>query len=164
MDTEFKEPFLIILTGPPGSGKSTVTKILKEVIPSFEVASTDNIIEHLCDQEGITYAEGFTKFIGKATSEYNKKLSEYISNKTNVVVDRTNMNEKGRQKLLNSFSGYNRYAIAFELDDNELNRRNEKRANETGKTIPPHVMESMKESYQRPSVEEGFIEVVIIDK
>jgi hypothetical protein len=59
-------------------------------------------------------------------------------------------------------SNYKKVAIVFEIDDDELNRRLNERSNATGKTIPPHVIKSMAQSYIPPTKSEGFDEVKFV--
>jgi predicted kinase len=161
-----ERPNLIVLVGVPASGKSTwrdnfIAKMETAVDDDFVIISSDDEIEALCEAEGITYTEGFSKFVGKATAIVKQKVRDAVNNGRNIIWDQTNVNVKKRKTIFrDTGQNYYRIAVAFELDDDaELKRRLQHREETTGKSIPPHVIDSMLKSYVRPTTQEGFDKV-----
>ena len=153
----------ILMVGPPGAGKSTwINDFLKENDKEWVIISSDNIIMELAEAEGLSYSEGFNQFAKKAMVEMNLRLKNAIKNGDNIIHDQTNMSVKSRAKKLSQAKGYTKKAIVFELMDEELHRRLNKRKNEDGKTIPDHIIKNMLANYTRPSKTEGFTHVHII--
>lgn len=157
-----ERPNLIVLVGLPGSGKSTWReKFLADCGVEFDIISSDDEVERLCEGAGLTYTEGFSQFVGQATAILKQKVKEAVNTGRNIVWDQTNVNAKKRRTILrNTGNRYYKIAVAFELDDDkELQRRLQHREETTGKHIPPHVIESMAKSYVRPTKQEGFDQV-----
>lgn len=153
-----KEPFVIILVGPPLSGKSTW---IRENFPDTTVICRDEI---LMDVHGSrNYTEAFNKVNQKEVDRVlNQTLVDANKEKKNVIVDMTHMGSKRRKKNLNYFTnGYYKLAVTFPiLSDEEYIRRNQKRIDEENKDIPMGVIKSMISSYQSISSEEGFNKVI----
>lgn len=156
-----KEPFVMILVGPPLSGKTTffnktfkdkaVTLISRDAIV-MEVAGTDN------------YNHAFNTVDQKeVNNKLEYKIQQAVKNKQNVVVDMTNLTSKRRRTTLRYFTNdYNKIAVIFPmLSDKEFAERNKKRELEENKTIPENVMKNMIASYQPINREtEGFDRVI----
>lgn len=87
-----------------------------------------------------------------------------------VVVDMTNMNKGGRQRLISQINAPNRRLVAVVFDWNDdvehLKSSAAKRAKErfetTGrrKTIPPEAFDRMVGGYQPPEEDEGWDEII----
>lgn len=152
---------IYILVGPPASGKTTW--IQKEFQGECHVISSDYWLEQIAIVEKTTY-DGAFKYIKVADrlmwEEFDKVVSE---GHTPIVVDRTNMSIKSRQRFfdrLRNFHkghGYRIHAVVFSKpDDDEYERRLNSRP---GKTIPEAVVSGMLASYQPPTEAEGFATV-----
>ena len=153
----------ILMVGPPGAGKSTwINDFLKENDKEWVIISSDNIIMEMAEPEGLSYSDAFNKFAKKAMVEMNHRLKNAIKNGDNIIHDQTNMTVKSRAKKISQATGYIKKAIVFELAEDELRRRLDKRKKEDGKTIPEYVVENMLNSYIRPSKAEGFTHVHMI--
>jgi predicted kinase len=151
----------IVLVGLPGSGKSTyITQLQKR--KSYVVISTDDIFEELAAEVGVNYTVAFKTFPYKDVErEMFVRLKQALSQKKNIIVDQTNMTTKSRARKLSLVPpSYKKVAVVFEVDPDELERRLSKRKDETGKSIPKNVVDSMRVSYQRPSKTEGFDELI----
>lgn len=157
------QPEIIVLIGLPGSGKSTwVRNMLAKTDVDYVVVSSDDEIERMAAADGLTYNDVFDKYVGKATGIMKQKFKDAVNNGKSIIWDQTNMSPKKRRGILNQVpKNYRKIAVAFEVDDEELNRRLKNREKE-GKTIPPHVVKSMAQSYVPPSKQEGFDEVYIM--
>lgn len=165
METQ-KEPWMIMLVGVPGSGKSTWIKNLKEDMSKyagmdFVVISTDDYIDKKAEQEGKTYTEVFKKYIDEATAVMEQELKGAFVSGRNVIWDQTNLTCKTRAKKLAKVPvTYKKMAIAFCTSDEELERRLKDRAEKTGKFISPEIVNSMKSQLELPSKDEGFDDVM----
>ena len=155
-------PKYVMLIGAPGSGKSTWTdNFISSSDEDWVVLSTDKHIEDWADARGLSYAEAFVhpKFSFKkdAQSKVNIGLRQALNKNQNIIWDQTNMTVNSRKKKLRQIpDNYETAAVAFDIDRDELTRRNEKRKGETGKTVPLKVIDDMIASYQAPSKSEGF--------
>lgn len=155
-----KEPFVIVLIGPPLSGKTTW---IRENFPTTEVISRDEIVMEVYGSRN--YTEAFKNVDQKEVDKVlHEKLVDISSKKKNVIVDMTHMASKRRKHNLNYFSDdYYKLAVIFPiLSDEEYERRNKKRIEEENKDLPMHVIKNMISSYQPVSPEEGFDKVISI--
>lgn len=153
-----KEPFVIILIGPPLSGKSTW---VRQNFPEVNVISRDEIVMEVYGSRN--YTEAFKKVNQKEVDRVlDERLKEANLSKENVIIDMTHMTSKRRKQNLNYFSdNYYKLAVIFPiLSDEEYKRRNDKRIQEENKDLPMHVIKSMISSYQPIKETEGFDRVI----
>lgn len=158
---------VVIFVGLPGSGKSTAIKSLVDQYgEQVHVYSTDNLIEQWAADNGMTYNEGFEKYIKSATTAANNELSEAIRHKRTILWDQTNMSVKKRQSIIGRFPRtWTKNCMCWvpprdDAEQAELARRLLSRA---GKTIPDSVMNSMRKSYEQPTAAEGFSRIDLVD-
>jgi predicted kinase len=150
------QPVYVMLVGLPASGKSTFRKILEKT-GQYYVLSSDDIIESECNKIGITYSDGFTKFIADATKKviFNRNVYCNDDYPVNVIDDHTNMSRKSRHDKMKDISNkYIKICYVFpELPKMEWERRLEQRKD---KHIPHSALITMKNAFQEPSYHEGF--------
>jgi len=154
-----KSPFVIILIGPPLSGKSTQLELAKNSGVEFDIIGADAILMEEYAKNGETYTEAYAKSNSKDVNRILKsKLEEAANLGKNVIVDMTNLTSKRRRTTLNYFGDeYTKIAYQFPLlNKEEYLKRNIKRNEEIGKYIPESVIFNMIGSFQSPSKEEGF--------
>lgn len=163
MENFLPNPTLMIMVGLPGSGKSTyIQKFLKDH-ENYVVISSDSLIEDYAKSVNKTYDEVFSEYIDTANKLVFKLFSEALINKKNIIVDRTNMTIGARKKFLSQVSNsYLKAAYIFEVDRKTLDERLEKRKNQTGKSIPVQIIDSMFNNYQVPTESEGFNVIIKI--
>lgn len=164
-------PTLYVMVGLPGSGKSTFLEFIDD--PEFNdipfVYSTDRYIEKVAGLLGRSYNQVFKDYINLATKYMNDMLTTVVKQGTNVYWDQTNMSSKKRIGILSRFpKTYHKvcYCIVPPRSADEwaeLNSRILLRAEHTGKMIPPHIVESMADTYVEPTLDEGFDEVYLYD-
>lgn len=153
---------IIVLVGVPGAGKSTWVQ--KEFQGECTVISSDNILEEIAAEEGKTYDEVFSKYIKAANAMCWKDFEQALMEEQPVIiVDRTNMSVKSRRiifdKLKQSGKSYDVEAIVFKTPPYEEHQR--RLNSRISKTIPANVIKSMQESYEEPTIKEGFTKTSI---
>jgi tRNA uridine 5-carbamoylmethylation protein Kti12 len=157
---KLKEPYVLILIGPPLSGKSTwINKNFSD--KEVTVISRDQLVLDVYGEDDYNAA-----FKNVDQKKVNRLLEQSFvdanDNKENVIVDMTNMTSKRRRTTLNNFDDdYTKIAVIFPiLDWDEFIKRNKKRELEENKTIPEHLLKNMISSYQPINKDEGFDKVV----
>lgn len=146
-------PYIKILIGPPCSGKSTW---IKNNHNGEEILSTDDMIEEYARENNSTYTEVFdSKLMSIMTKRFFDLIDECVKDKKNIIIDRTNMKAGARDKILSRVSSdYEKIAVVFEYDKDDLYVRNENRNKETGKFIPKFVISGMCNSFEDPTADE----------
>ena len=157
---QLKEPFVIILIGPPLSGKSTW---IRENFPTTEVISRDETVMEVYGSRN--YTEAFNNVDQKEVDRVlTQKFLDANASKKSVIVDMTHMASKRRKQNLNYFSNdYYKLGVIFPiLSDDEYVRRNQKRIEEENKDLPMKIVKSMISSYQPITLDEGFNKVITL--
>lgn len=157
---QLKEPFVIILIGPPLSGKTTW---IRENFPTTEVISRDETVMEVYGSRN--YTEAFNNVDQKEVDRVlTQKFLDANSSKKNVIVDMTHMASKRRKQNLNYFSNdYYKLGVIFPiLSDDEYEKRNQKRIEEENKDLPMRIVKSMISSYQPIATDEGFNKVITL--
>ena len=155
---KLKEPFVIILVGPPLSGKTTS---IRQNFPDTEVISRDETVMEVYGSRN--YTEAFANVDQKEVDRVlQQKFIKANSEKKSVIIDMTHMASKRRKQNLDYFSSdYYKLAVIFPiLSDEEYEIRNKKRIEEENKDLPMRIVKSMISSYQPISKEEGFDKVI----
>ena len=155
-----KEPFVIILIGPPLSGKSTW---IRENFPTTEVISRDETVMEVYGSRN--YTEAFNNVDQKEVDRVlTQKFLDANAAKKSVIVDMTHMASKRRKQNLNYFTNdYYKLGVIFPiLSDDEYERRNQKRIEEENKDLPMKIVKSMISSYQQITPDEGFNKVITL--
>ena len=153
-----KEPFVIILVGPPLSGKTTW---IRNNFPTTEVISRDEIVMEVYGSKN--YTDAFNNVNQKEVDRVlDSRLKEANKSKKNVIVDMTHMTSKRRKQNLDYFSDdYYKLAVIFPiLSDEEYVKRNKKRIEEENKDLPMHIVKRMISSYQPIRSDEGFNKII----
>ena len=89
-------PTCVMLIGLPASGKST---FVDSVVPlNFVVVSSDDHVEVMADNLGLTYSEAFKDVIKEATNRKDADFEFAVANKQSMVLDMTNLSKKSRRK------------------------------------------------------------------
>jgi predicted kinase len=153
-----KEPFVIILIGPPLSGKSTW---IRENFPDTTVICRDEILMDVYGSRN--YTEAFKNVNQKEVDKVlHQSLVDANKEKKNVIVDMTHMGSKRRKQNLKYFTkDYYKLGVIFPiLSDEEYVRRNQKRIDEENKNIPMSVIKGMISTYQTIQPDEDFNKVI----
>lgn len=155
-----KDPFVIILIGPPLSGKTTWIRN-NFADRNVELISRDQIVLDVYGSDN--YDDAFSNVNQKEVDRVlHSKMVDANKNRKNVIVDMTHMGSKRRMQNLSYFDDdYFKLAVIFPiLSDDEYTRRNDKRSGEENKTLPMHIIKRMISQYQPIRKEEGFNKVI----
>ena len=152
------QPWVMLMIGPPGVGKSTFVKSLQEAGIKFHIASTDDLIESYGAKHKLLYAEAFKRAnLKDIKRQMINLMHESFMRGENVINDQTNMGSKKRRTtLLEAPENYLRIGLMFNASNEELKARLAKREAETGKKIGWGIVENMFKSYSTPTKGEGF--------
>ena len=139
-----------MLIGLPGCGKSTYASKLK----GFTVLSSDAIRKEIYGSEEVQ-----TDPKRVFTILYNR-MEQLVSKGENVVLDATHIKKKDRFVALKIAHKYNQpvEAIVFDVPLDVCLERNNSRE----RKVPESAYERMLRQYERPTLEEGFSNIVSI--
>lgn len=143
------KPICYVCVGLPGSGKSTWANA-----QGLPVVSTDAIRKELFGDESIQ--RNPQAVFGIAF----KKLQEQLKKGNSVIFDATNLTIKNRKNIFKKIYPFSAHAIVFPISANECIERIKTRE----RKVPSKVILNMQKHFQLPSKEEGFEEIVILQK
>lgn len=150
----------MMLIGPTLSGKSTY---IRNNYPNTEVISRDEIVMEVFGSRdyNLAFKEVDQKEVDRVLAT---RLKEANDLKTSVIIDMTNMTVKRRMATLRNFDkDFSKLAVVFPiLSDEEYTKRNIDRNAKENKWIPPFVIKSMIDSYQEPTLDEGYDRIIIL--
>lgn len=145
------------LIGVPGAGKSTWIKS-QPWAAGMPVVSTDNFVESYAQEQGKTYNEVFKDYMPIAVRLMANQALICQANNLDLIWDQTSTTVLSRRKKFNTLPGYEHIAVVFPIpEQDELSRR---LASRPGKNIPDHVMRSMIDGFEMPTLDEGFVEII----
>jgi predicted kinase len=156
-------PDMIMLVGLPGCGKSTWIKDQGFWDrTNVMILSTDNYIQTVADGEGKTYSEVFPSTIKAAERNVEECLQIAIDHDMDIVWDQTNLSQASRRKKLQKIPAhYHKVATVFPVPEDHVKWLSS--PERVGKVIPAGVLNSMKATYQQPTKDEGFDEIVHVN-
>jgi predicted kinase len=147
------------LIGVPCAGKSTWIKN-QEWAKDCVVVSTDEFVEDYAKEVGSTYSEVFEDYMSTAVSLMADKVIRAREASKDIIWDQTSVTKKSRLRKFSMLRDYEHIAVVFKTPEaEELNRR---LASRPGKNIPAHVMRSMIDNFDMPTLDEGFAEIRVV--
>jgi predicted kinase len=150
-------PKFLMLSGPPGAGKSTYLKKVAPAMPGAVLISPDSFIEDWVRETGADYEEVFRSRWAEAEKASASLFDRAIHEGRDIIWDQTNLTRKVRRSRLCQLpDGYDATAVGFLVPIKILRQRAEARRIATGKSIPRKTLKSMFFSYDPPGPEEGF--------
>lgn len=150
-------PFIVVLAGLPGSGKSTFRSQFKN---DGVHLSTDDLVEDVAKWEGTTYDQVWEREIKQATSAVQAAFKAALKEGASIVWDQTNLTAKKRKGILSQVPK-NYYKVCIFIQCHE-DLRQKRLLSRPGKVIPKHIDDSMLANVQVPTKEEGFDEVLLL--
>lgn len=149
---------IYFLVGLPGSGKSTWAKNNKDVLNATHISS-DYFIEQEAFRKNKTYAEVCKGYLKEASRLVEQALKYAIKNKSNIILDQTNLSRNTRLNKLKLIpKGYTKICVFFPTPK-DLEERLARRVN---REISLSVIEGMKGSLEIPLKKEGWDKVLIV--
>lgn len=144
------------MVGVPGSGKSTWIRNQIWTL-GLTVISTDAYVEAYAEQQGRTYNEVFRDYMPRAVELMAQLAAFAREHGHSVIWDQTSTTIASRTRKFNMLPDYEHIAVVFKTPEHEeLIRRLQSRP---GKEIPEHVIASMIDNWEEPTLEEGFEEI-----
>jgi predicted kinase len=140
-----KEKALIILVGPPGSGKSTWGKKFAED-NKIEYVSTDAI------RAEIGSGEADQSVSAAAFGMARHRVIKSLSSGKSVMIDATNVTRKARKDWIKIGKDLRAYiiAVAFEVSRDTLIKRDSERS----RVVGAEVIDRFFRKYERPTEQE----------
>lgn len=153
------KPKAYILVGVPGAGKSTWVKN-QEWANACAYISTDMWVDLEAERVGKTYSEIFKDYMPHAVKLMANQVELAREIEMDIIWDQTSTTVAARRKKFNMLPTYEMIAVVFQTPEKEeLTRR---LANRPGKTIPPHVSNSMQAGWEEPTEAEGFTNIIYV--
>ncbi len=156
-----KTPICYMMIGLPYSGKSTWVKqeVMRNKSYDYVILDTDTYISGRAEAMGISYNEAIKSEYDDSERLMYHKLHRALSANETIYWDQTNLTRKSRAHKLKLIpSHYDKVAIVFPMvSKEELAERRETRKN---KYIGDKLLQNMAQSYQPPSYDEGFMNIV----
>jgi len=144
------------LIGVPAAGKSTWIKNQIWTL-GLTVVSTDAFVEDYARECGSTYTEVFDDYMPRAVELMANQVVFAREHGHTVIWDQTSTTVKSRARKINMLPDYQHIAIVFRTP--ELDVLKERLASRPGKEIPWEVVQGMINSWEEPTLEEGFDEI-----
>jgi predicted ABC-type ATPase len=165
---ESAEPSVLILCGPPGSGKSTIkTQLLVSKNISDYVNIDPDEIRSILMGQGLTFPDD--KTMSGITNAFNKRISNEVQNKRfNIVFDTTGQNFRAVFDLIRNSrdSGYKTHFVivyaSLETCLARVNSRNARLA-ETASDRIPLPIEIAKSIYKGFLQDKGTASLFLLD-
>ena len=148
-------PKLYVLVGVPGSGKSTWVENQLWAKDCVYV-STDKLVEEEAQRQGKTYNDVFKDYMPTAVGLMCDEVVAAREAGKDIIWDQTSVNVKSRKKKFQMLPDYYAIAVVFPTPEPEEHAR---RLDRPGKHIPKNVLQSMIDSFEMPTEEEGFKEI-----
>lgn len=145
------KPVLTMLIGLPCSGKSTFIKNKKYLNNEDTVVlSRDSIVMELAGTNNYNEAWKLKGTCSEVDKELEKRFVNAVRTKNNIVLDKTNLVKKERNKWLSLAKNYTKNAILLYTDFDTIKSRRHDRNIKENKEVPLKVLENMMISFTFP--------------
>lgn len=161
------KPELIMLVGLPGCGKSTWIEhfLKKEASRQYSVISSDALIEQAAQECNVSYDVAHKLLISEVLPLVYDMADDCIKNECSLIWDQTNLSTALRRDKLKKIPlHWRRVCVVFDLPLEEIKRRRDQReATSPGKTVPEEIIKNMTASFEIPTKQEGWDEIIVIN-
>jgi len=147
---------LYVLVGVPASGKTTWMQDQIWALGLTNV-STDAFVEDYARAQGKTYSEVFDEYMPTAVELMIEQVVRARELGHDIIWDQTSVTVSTRAKKLRMLPDYYAIAIVFKTPDRAM--LDERLSSRPGKNIPSHVIDSMIQTWEEPTTDEGFKEI-----
>lgn len=159
-------PRFLVLSGLPGSGKTTFRDNFLKDNPDTVVLSVDDVLEGTAERLGVPFLDLWKPehedWQHAARNVLRYRLQEALKKDQDVIWDQANLTfDERRQRVDMAPDHYEKIAIAFETDADVLVTRNDARK-ATGRNLPQPFLDALAQDYVRPHFDEGFDKIVVI--
>lgn len=145
---------LIIVTGIPGSGKTTFIKNHKVLLKQYAHVSRDEIRFSYLKGEDVV-GDTYFKYEPLVLKEFYLQINKFLCLGFNVFADATHLTKRARKELLDNVKGYTKLeSLFFSTPLSVALERNSKR--EGLERVPDKVIRNMYKRLEEPDFNEGF--------
>ena len=148
------------MIGMPGTGKSTFIK-QDPLLSKLPIISTDHHVEQYARAQKKTYTEVFNEYMPEAVKLMMEDAQALKAQNVDAVWDQTSLTISSRKRKFNAFPDYQHIAVWVKNPPTNIWK---KRINRPGKKIPEDVIETMLDAFEKPTLEEGFKEIWIVEE
>ena len=152
-------PVCYQLVGVPGAGKSTWIKNQTNML-GYTIVSTDYWVEQYAITIDMTYSDVFEIAMPYAIEEMLEQIRLAREYNHDIIWDQTSTTIRSRKKKFNMLPNYKHIAVVCVTPDRSV--LDARLNNRLGKNVPKHVVDSMIEGFEMPTLEEGFKEILIV--
>ena len=144
---------LFVMCGLPASGKSTFIK--NKANSNIVVVSRDEIRFSFIRYKPYKYFA----YEDQVKRIFWEKINAALAEGKDVIADQTSLTIGSRKSLLKHVSGYDDVVLIWiDTDFETCYKRNAKRKGI--EKVPPNTLKSMRDSFNTPSLNEGFSRII----
>lgn len=159
----FSRPIAFMMVGLPYSGKSTYVNRI-DFLRELPQVSMDDEVERLCRARGLTYNTGYNAVAKEAGKAVKARVRDLIERQESFVWDGTNLTKKSRAKKLARLKANHYTVVAIVMPALNAFDEANRRLGRLDKIIEDPILESMRESFEAVTFDEGFDLVYNVEK
>ena len=155
-----QRPKIVVLSGLPGSGKTTIRKSIE--YKNFSHVSSDDYIEYYAKSRGLSYSQVFEELIKYANTYANMVYDNAVMQSRDIIVDRTNLTKKSRSRWVSQLGNkYHKTLIIVNAKDSHIESVNSERL-KVGRGIPESALSDMRGKFISSGIDHPLYDKVRI--